>query len=83
MGIIVGIFMVLAGFLMNWKTEWIITNFGKLDWPEQHLGSSGGTRIFYKLLGVFLIILGFMTMTGLLGDIGRAILPRYFIGLKQ
>ena len=83
MGITVGIIMALAGFLMTWKTEWIITNFGTLDWPEQHLGSSGGTRIFYKLLGVFLIILGFMTMTGLLGNIGRAVLPRYFSSLTK
>jgi len=81
MGIVVGIAMVLTGFLMNWKTEWIINNFGTLPWPEEHLGSSGGTRIFYKLLGVFLIILGFMTMTGLLGNIGRAFLPRYFRSL--
>jgi len=73
--------MVLTGFLMNWKTEWIINNFGTLPWPEEHLGSSGGTRIFYKLLGVFLIILGFMTMTGLLGNVGRAFLPRYFRSL--
>ena len=83
MGITVGIIMVLAGFLMNWKTEWIITNFGKLDWPEQHLGSDGCTRLFYKLLGVLLIALGFMTMTGLLGNIGRAILPRYFSSLTR
>ncbi len=73
--------MVLVGFLMTWKTEWIIENFGKLPWPEEHLGSSGGTRLFYKLIGILLIILGFMAMTGLLGDIGRAILPRYFSSL--
>lgn len=81
MGVIIGIIMVAVGFLMNWKTEWLIENFGKLEWPEEHLGSSGGTRLFYKLLGIGLIILGFMTMTGLLGDIGAAVLPRYFKSL--
>ena len=81
MGIVVGLIMALIGLLMTWKTEWLITNFGKLNWPEQHLGSEGGTRLFYKLLGIGLIILGFMTMTGLLGNIGRAFLPRYFSSL--
>ncbi|MDP3986366.1 MAG: hypothetical protein Q8P77_02975 [Candidatus Veblenbacteria bacterium] len=81
MGIIVGLIMVGAGFLITWKSEWIVTNFGKLPWAEQHLQSEGGTRLFYKLLGILLIMLGFLTMTGLLKNIGLTVLPRFFRGL--
>ena len=81
MGIIVGLIIVGVGFLITWKSEWIITNFGKLPWAEQHLRSEGGTRLFYKLLGLLLIMVGLMAMTGLLKNIGLAVLPRLFGGL--
>ena len=56
------------------KTEWIIANFGANAWAEQHLGSSGGTRIFYKLIGLGIILIGFLLITGLLEPITRSAL---------
>jgi len=65
------------GFLFIWKTEWFLKNIGRIDWAEVKLG---GTRNFYKLLGVIVIFLGLLTATGmisgfLMGTVGRLFLP--------
>lgn len=73
--IIVGIFMVI-------KTEWFVRNFGSSSWAEEHLGSSGGTRLMYKFIGIIFIILSMMAMTGMLGDVILSVFGRLF-GLKQ
>ena len=70
--------MVVAGFLLMWKTEWIYQNFGTIAWAEMHFHSMGGSRLFYKSVGICLILLGFLTMTGLMADLGKALLPRFF-----
>ena len=64
--IILGLVIVIAGFLLVWKTEWIVANFGSVYWAEKHLGTEGGTRIFYKLLGIIIIVIGYSVMTNLL-----------------
>ena len=61
---------------MIWKTSWIVQNFGTNAWAEAKLGSSGGTRIMYKLLGLIAMILGMMMITGLsegflMGTVGK------------
>jgi len=63
------------------KTEWFIQNFGTSSWAEQHLGSSGGTRLMYKLIGIIIIILSMMGMTGMLGEVIINVFGRLF-GLK-
>lgn len=62
---------VLAGSLMIVYTEWLVSNFGRIAWAEQHLGTEGGTRMFYKLLGALIILLAFLAVTGTLGDLLR------------
>jgi hypothetical protein len=39
MNIIIGLIAAVIGFLMVWKTEWIVINFGRINWAEEHLGS--------------------------------------------
>ncbi|MDD3284964.1 MAG: hypothetical protein PHZ07_05210 [Patescibacteria group bacterium] len=63
--IIVGLLLCFLGFMVVWKTEWIVSNLGKNDWAESKLGSSGGTRIMYKFFGLFVIFFGMLFMTGL------------------
>ena len=72
--IIVGIFMVV-------KTEWFLQNFGSSSWAEEHLGASGGTRLMYKLIGIIMIALAMMGMTGMLGSVILSVFGRLF-GLK-
>ena len=72
--IVVGIFLVI-------KTEWFVQNFGASTWAEEHLGTSGGTRLMYKLIGIIMIVLAMMGMTGMLGSVILSVFGRLF-GLK-
>lgn len=69
---------IAIGALLMIKTEWLIQNFGRSAWAEEKLGTSGGTRLMYKLIGVAIILLSFLLMTGELGNIAFAILGPLF-----
>ena len=60
---IVGIIIIAVGALMVAKTVWFLRMFGRIAWAEAKLGAEGGTRIFFKILGVVAIIVGFLIMT--------------------
>lgn len=60
---------VVGGALFVIKTEWFLNTFGRVEWAEAHLGTEGGTRLFYKLLGLFIIIVSMLGVAGLLGDV--------------
>ncbi len=62
-----GLLGIGLGIILVVKTEWFIQNFGTNSWAEQHLGTSGGTRLMYKLIGVLFIFIAMMSITGLLG----------------
>jgi hypothetical protein len=55
---------ILIGALLVIKTDWFLKVLGRIEWAERHLGTEGGSRLFYKLLGLLIIIIGFMIMTG-------------------
>ena len=62
-------------------TEWLINNIGPVEWAERNLGTSGGSRLFYKLLGVVLVFAGFLVMTNLfgaffMGTVGQFLIPQ-------
>lgn len=78
---IVGILVILVGCFLIIKTEWFIQNFGTSSWAEEHLGTSGGTRLMYKLIGIIAIMLSMMGMTGMLGEVIIGTLGKLF-GLK-
>ncbi|MEK7623345.1 MAG: hypothetical protein AAB408_01580 [Patescibacteria group bacterium] len=78
---IIGILAIGVGTLIIFKTEWILENFGSSAWAEAHLGTEGGSRLFYKLIGLAFIILSIMGMTGLLGEVIIGIFGSLF-GLK-
>lgn len=63
-----GLALVFIGCIFVIKTEWFLQNFGKVAWAEEHLGLEGGTRLFYKLIGVLIAMVGIMLATGLLGS---------------
>lgn len=58
-----GFILIAMGFFLVWKTDWMMKNFGRVEWAEQKLGS-GGTWTFYKLIGVGFIFLAFLITTG-------------------
>ncbi len=43
--------------------------FGRVNWFENKLGLWGGSRMFYKFLGIIIVFLTVMWMTGLLQEI--------------
>lgn len=82
MSLFLGLLGVLLGILLVIKTEWIVESFGTSSWAEEHLGTSGGTRLMWKLIGIAIIFISFMGMTGLLGGAVLAIFGPLF-GLRS
>ena len=78
--VLAGMFIVFIGTLLVIKSEWFLQNFGTIAWAEEKLGMDGGTRLFYKLLGVIVCLVGIMMATGLLGpaligSVGKLFVP--------
>lgn len=76
---VIGILFVVAGVFFVLKTEWFIENFGTNAWAEEKLGTSGGTRLMYKLLGIVFIFLGFLAITNMvegfiMGTVGKLLI---------
>ena len=68
--------MLIVGSAIIYKTEWMIDNFGRNDFFERKLGTSGGSRLGYKLIGIIFVFLGILTVTGLInGFMGWALSP--------
>lgn len=80
MTFIYGLLGVALGALIVVKSEWIIQNFGSYDWADQHLGTSGGSRLFYKLIGLAIILFSLLSMAGLMDDILLGIFGSLFTG---
>lgn len=64
---ILGIIFIAVGLLFVIKTESFLRNFGRIGFFEQHLGTEGGSRLGYKLMGLFIIFLGMLMVTGGIG----------------
>ncbi len=76
MKIIGGLILVILGTLIVMYTEWLLKNFGRINWFEKNLGAEGGSRMGYKLVGLIIIFIGLLTMTGMInGFIGFIVSP--------
>lgn len=62
-----GLIIAAIGFVIVWKSDWLLNNMGRIDWADRHLGSEGGTRLMYKLIGIIIILAGFLQATNLGG----------------
>ena len=76
----IGFIIVVLGFLLVWKANGIVENFGHVPFAEKYLGTDGGTRLFWKLIGILSIILGFMYMFGLIEGVIWVIFSPLFRG---
>ena len=61
----IGILFIALGIFMVLKSDWILSFFGRNAWAESKLGAEGGSRLFYKLIGIGLIVFAFLLMTGI------------------
>lgn len=69
MRIFVGLLLAVIGGFMSIKSNLMLQAFGTVPWAEEHLGTEGGSRLFYVLIGVGTSILGFLLMTNLLQEV--------------
>lgn len=81
MKFVFGPLAIIIGAIMVIKTEWFLENFGSISWAEEHLGTEGGSRLAYKLMGLTLIIGSLMIMTNVLQAIMLSIFAPMF-GVK-
>lgn len=58
------IFVGAYGFII--KTDAVLSFFGRMDFFEKWLGTDGGSRLGYKLIGVIIIFFGFLIAFGLI-----------------
>ncbi len=65
MRIFLGFIIAAVGFVLVWKSEWFNQNFGSISWAEEKMGSMGGSRLLYKLIGILAIFIGFLAITNL------------------
>jgi hypothetical protein len=68
MQFILGALIIALGIYMVLKTELVLKNFGSNSFFERNLGTEGGSRLGYKLLGLLLIFLGLVIMLGMSGN---------------
>ena len=63
---LLGLALLITGALIVIKSETILAAFGRIDFFERNLSTSGGSRFGYKLIGIGIAILGMMAISGLL-----------------
>ena len=78
MSTFLGFLGLALGFVMVWKSNWLVANFGRLNWAEEHLGSDGGSRLGWKLIGLGVIVLSLLYMFGFLGGLFLSIFGSIF-----
>lgn len=66
--IILGLIVMVVGFLMVMRTSVVLKWFGRIPFAEQKLGS-GGTHTFYKLLGILIVFIGIFIVTNIISGI--------------
>lgn len=67
MHIIIGIIMIGLGGLIVIKSEAILNAFGRIGFFERYLGTEGGSRLGYKLVGILVVFIGMLVMTNMIG----------------
>ncbi len=60
----IGFIFIAGGFLLIWKSRALLNFFGEISFAEEKLSTFGGTNVFYKLLGLALILFGLLMMGG-------------------
>lgn len=75
--ILIGLAITGLGLVMVFKTPWMLALIGRIQFAEKMFGG-GGSRVFFKLLGVAIILLGFLVITNLFEPVVGGFLTRIF-----
>ncbi|NMC51911.1 hypothetical protein GYA54_04285 [Candidatus Kuenenbacteria bacterium] len=65
---------IVAGFFIVKYSNSIVDNFGHTEWADHYLGTYGGTRLMWKLIGITIIIIALLAISG----IGESLLVSIF-----
>jgi hypothetical protein len=68
MFIIIGLAIAALGVLISLKSEAMLSIFGRVGFFEKYLGTEGGSRLGYQLLGVLIFIIGIMITFNIFND---------------
>jgi len=79
--IILGLIIAVVGALITIKAEWFYQNFGQIPTAEKYLGTEGGSRLAYKLIGILASIIGFLIMTNLIEAALKGIISLFMPGI--
>ena len=55
---------IVAGFFIVKYSNIIVQSFGYVNWAEKNLGTSGGTRLMWKIIGILFIAGGILVISG-------------------
>lgn len=67
MHLIIGLIIIAFGVWMVAKSDSFLSNFGSIEFFDRHLGTSGGSRLGYKLMGMLVIFIGILVFTNMIG----------------
>ena len=62
--ILVFILVFIVGLCFLVYAEPLVRTFGKSSWAEAHFQTSGGSYLLWKIVGIILMILGFLFLVG-------------------
>ncbi len=81
MKFIIGVMITVVGVIIVMKSDSFLGFFGRISFFEKHLGTEGGSRLGYKIIGLIFIFLGILTMTGMIdGFMSWAVSPITSLG---
>lgn len=63
-----GLALMAVGTLVVIKSEAIFSFFGPIAFFDKYLGTEGGSRLGWKLIGVLMVFIGVLTATGQIGS---------------
>jgi len=66
MNIILGIIGMIIGASITIYSEKLLNAFGSIAFFDKYLGTEGGSRLGYKLIGLLVFFLAMLTATGLI-----------------
>lgn len=64
--ILLGLAGIAVGTAMVMKTEGLVSAFGSIYFFDKYLGAEGGTRLGYKLIGIFIIFISMLIATNMI-----------------
>lgn len=67
MKIIIGLIGMVIGGLITIKSEKLLNTFGRIAFFDRYLGTEGGSRLGYKLIGLLVFFIAALIATNLIG----------------